>query len=376
MRSSSRPQAVSEPGSRDAKPMQPFEMTMLRPSIDKLPDDLSETSTIEVEAKQASDFDDPYSNDPNEAELAAGRKLKVSALALGCVVMIGALFDLAQAPPGNMSSPGAFAPAAGISGETPVAATVNTPIVAALIAVPPLTASQFPDPKAVPALLLRPDGTPIPTWPPSASDSGIMGAPTSDAAKPAAKPPPKAGKFTVRVAVAKADAAAPASEAETPVRLATPAKPERAARAAAKAPQAAAEPPAVPPGPRALAQQPANPLVRAYSGLVGALAVPAASARQPVDPTSAATSSAWAVQLAAPKSETEAKSDAARLNAKYASALNGAAIGVHKAQVNGYRLRVVGLSKADAAALCARLKGHGGDCFIFKSVTTLISTSP
>ena len=58
-----------------------------------------------------------------------------------------------------------------------------------------------------------------------------------------------------------------------------------------------------------------------------------------------------------------------RLNAKYASALNGSSIGVHKAIVNGetiYRLRVAGLSKADAAALCARLKGDGGDCFIAK----------
>jgi hypothetical protein len=81
----------------------------------------------------------------------------------------------------------------------------------------------------------------------------------------------------------------------------------------------------------------------------------------------------WAVQLAAPKSETEAKSDVARLNAKYASVLNGAAIGVHKAQVNGatvYRLRVVGLSKADAAALCGRVKGGGGDCFIAKATAS------
>ena len=40
-----------------------------------------------------------------------------------------------------------------------------------------------------------------------------------------------------------------------------------------------------------------------------------------------------------------------------------------KAVVKGatiYRLRVAGLSKADAAALCARLKGEGGDCFIAK----------
>ncbi len=50
-------------------------------------------------------------------------------------------------------------------------------------------------------------------------------------------------------------------------------------------------------------------------------------------------------------------------------ALNGSSIGVHKATVKGetiYRLRVAGLSKADAAALCARLKGDGGDCFIAK----------
>ena len=87
------------------------------------------------------------------------------------------------------------------------------------------------------------------------------------------------------------------------------------------------------------------------------------------NPAPTGTSTGWAVQLAAPKSEAEAKSAVARLNAKYASALNGSAIGVHKAVVNGdtiYRLRVVGLSKADAAALCARLKGDGGDCFIAK----------
>ena len=58
---------------------------------------------------------------------------------------------------------------------------------------------------------------------------------------------------------------------------------------------------------------------------------------------------------------------AARLNAKYAPALNGAIIGVHKTQVNGettYALRVAGLSKADATALCVRVKGR--DCSIAK----------
>ena len=91
--------------------------------------------------------------------------------------------------------------------------------------------------------------------------------------------------------------------------------------------------------------------------------------RPPVDATAATTSGGWSVQLAAPKSEAEAQSDLTRLNSKYSAELNGSPIGVHKAVVKGetiYRLRVVGLTKADAAALCARLKGEGGQCFIAK----------
>ena len=75
----------------------------------------------------------------------------------------------------------------------------------------------------------------------------------------------------------------------------------------------------------------------------------------------------WAIQFAEPKSEVEAKVAAARLNAKYAPALNGATIGVRKTQVNGetiYALRVAGLSKADAMVLCVRVKGR--DCSIIK----------
>jgi hypothetical protein len=75
----------------------------------------------------------------------------------------------------------------------------------------------------------------------------------------------------------------------------------------------------------------------------------------------------WAVQLAAPRSETEAKSDVRRLSAQYASTLKGSKIGVHMAVVDGvtvYRLRVVDLSKADASALCASLKDDGGSCFV------------
>ena len=87
-----------------------------------------------------------------------------------------------------------------------------------------------------------------------------------------------------------------------------------------------------------------------------AAAEPAAEAG--AEPATA--SGGWAVQLAAPRSEAEAKGVMSKLNEKYASALGGAALAVHKANVNGdtiYRVRVTGLSKADAASLCARNQG-------------------
>jgi hypothetical protein len=92
------------------------------------------------------------------------------------------------------------------------------------------------------------------------------------------------------------------------------------------------------------------------------------SAQQSIDATPTG-STGWAVQLAASKSEDEAKNDLKRFNDKYASALNGSTIRLHKARVDGetvYRLRAVGLSKADATALCERLKGDGGSCFIVR----------
>ena len=147
------------------------------------------------------------------------------------------------------------------------------------------------------------------------------------------------------MAVGKTDTTAPEQTAQTPPNEPTqngaPAKPEKTTTA----------------------KKPKAGQVADATETTGSIAQP------PVDATAATTSGGWSVQLAAPKSESEAQSTMTRLNSKYAGDLNGSAIGVHKAQVNGetvYRLRVVGLTKADAAALCARLKGEGGQCFIAK----------
>ena len=113
------------------------------------------------------------------------------------------------------------------------------------------------------------------------------------------------------------------------------------------------------------AKQSFDRMLHTLGDLLGPQAPPT---QQRLDETAAA-STGWAVQMAAPKSEANTKTDRRQLNAKYASALHGSKIGVHKAIVDGetvYRLRVVDLSRADASALCARFKNDGGNCFVAK----------
>ena len=157
-------------------------------------------------------------------------------------------------------------------------------------------------------------------------------------------------KLSRRLTVAKTAATAPSARAETPR------QPQRPG--ALTIPQAPIEPHTI--AAPAAAQEPVNPMAHVLGTRTGVLGPSA------VEQT-ATKSGDWAIQFAEPKSEVEAKVAAARLNAKYAPALNGATIGVRKTQVNGetiYALRVAGLSKADAIALCVRVKGR--DCSIIK----------
>ncbi len=251
------------------------------------------------------------------------------------------------------------APAAASPGGPVVRGTVDTPVVVATPTTAPTPASPFPEPKPVRTISLRPDGTPIQATVgggPAASQaptSQPVQAPQQPQPKPASKTPADAanaqpstpkidlptklpGKSSARVVVAKTDTTAPGGAAEAPgepVKLGgAVAKPEKPAKA--KTEEAAAEP---------TAPAAAEPGVTSSGG--------------------------WSVQLAAPRSEAEATSVMNKLKDKYASALGGSSFGVHKATVNGetiYRVRVNGLSKADAASLCARVKGDGGQCFVAK----------
>jgi hypothetical protein len=341
--------------------MQRLEMTSLRPSVEAPSGKPGETRVVDVEPRRAPESDNSYSNDPNQTDLATGRragasKLKVSALILVSVAAVGSIFWLKRVEPGppkasplmettqgpttmqprsnltvatsseggataegKVASPeerpidlnarvspnnpsqsdlartviGASQPDA--SDGKPVAASVNTSAVAAPIVAPQPVASQSLDPKPAPTVSLPPDSTQIATPTPSTLDSGAA-VHSTNAPLPPVRPAPKpaieapgvahqstsrldlptklSSKSDARVLVAKADATgakAPAERSEPPRREAS-VKSEKGANTlnAAQTPTEAQAAPSAQPVP---AQQPnPNPVVHAFTNMVGAVA--------------------------------------------------------------------------------------------------------
>ena len=256
----------------------------------------------------------------------------------------------APLPGGRSGDVRRIQPTAGVSNATPVAQKGNTSAVASLSS--QSSSAQSPD--------LRPARTASST---RGATIGVR--PSSPKLDMPTKRP---GKITNRVVVGKAETIAPSAAPDTrnqPLPIETPAKPEKPASSPNAAQPKTEEAVAAPATPTEASKQPLNPLQQAIGELFGARATPA---QQPIDPAPKG-STGWAVQLAASKSEDEAKNDLKRLNAKYASALNGSTIRLHKARVDAetvYQVRVAGLSKADAAVLCERVKGDGGSCFVVR----------
>lgn len=199
--------------------------------------------------------------------------------------------------------------------------------------------SGMPAPKKVRVVSVRPDGSIVPQEAPAAPANDPI------AALSAVQPPALSEGTDVKPE-AKTSGATP----KTTSRVST-------------TPKAAA----TSPGDDAVAPKPAKkPKVKRVAAVEpstddAAGAAPADTARGAGD---------FTVQLAAPGSESEARGVASRLAKKFASALEGRRLGVHKAQSNGkavYRVRAGAMSKEDAVSLCDKLKADGGSCFVARN---------
>jgi hypothetical protein len=207
---------------------------------------------------------------------------------------LNARVSLKNPPPSQDLGPtviGVAQPTAAPTGK-PSAASVNLPAVAEPIVASPPTALQSLDTKAGSTVSLPPDPTEIATPTPSATDSGVA-AHASDAPLPPVRPAPKAviqaggiaqrstlklelltklsTQSAAHVVVARAGATSlGASETPSePLRRGATVNPEKGAKTL-KAAQAPAEAPAAPSEQPVPSQQPnPNPVVHAFSNMVG-----------------------------------------------------------------------------------------------------------
>ena len=262
--------------------------------------------------------------------------------------------DARPSAPLAYAAPASEAPVAAVpAADTAPPAPVSVPAAAAPVAAPAAAAAAPVDPAPTATAtnvsetsgelaMPRPSDVPVPKARPS---FGALAQPATPKLDLPAKP---SAKSTARVPIAKIDTTVAGGSnpaPESPLQLV----PNLLGSVA-----------------RAVGAQPATQVAAADP-----VATSTTTASAAATPTAKA-DGAYAVQLAAPGSEQEAQSMSTRLQAKYTSELDGLQPTIHQADVNGrsiYRVRVSGLSKADAVALCVKLKAAGGDaaCFVAKN---------
>ncbi|MGD0721446.1 MAG: SPOR domain-containing protein [Roseiarcus sp.] len=257
------------------------------------------------------------------------------------------------------------APPAGATTRSLAAGTVGPTTTA------PAAPSPFPTPKPVKVVSVRPDGSIIAPGPDQPVEAGPVPGPAVQlpAPEPAApQTPPGAANLPANppAPVARPSQIGAAPQPASPkLDLPTKLSPKSTARVPIPKIDTTVSSPAnaAPDAPQQIAAPAADKPARA------ARPAPAQqiASNDPAPTAAPAGAGGWAVQLAAPPSEKEAQSVSAKLQAKYATEIGGLQPTIRQADSNGkqiYRVRLSGLSKADAAGLCEKLKASGGVCFI------------
>ncbi|HEV2558512.1 MAG TPA: SPOR domain-containing protein [Microvirga sp.] len=201
------------------------------------------------------------------------------------------------------------------------------------------------EPRRVRTVTIRPDGTIVTSDQPPAAPASA----TAPAAAAAPQLPP-----TLPAAAQAPARTQPTMAPTTPAPRTVPTTPAPAAVAGGASPQPTI-PAAAPTAPQRVATAQPLPLPAAPT--------PAAAA------ISEAAAGGFAVQLGVSPSEADARTTLQRLQQRYPE-LGGATPLIRKAEVNGntvFRVRVGPMTRDDASALCSKLQGQGGQCFVAKN---------
>lgn len=203
-------------------------------------------------------------------------------------------------------------------------------------------AGVFPEPIKVKTVSVRPDGT-------------IVTAVTTPAPAPAP------------TSLAPA-APAPRQVSSTPTGSTPASAPAPSQRASA--PAAAPAPAAPAPAPKSTERATSTPLPVPGTGSSTSSDLPrqlASAQPAPTPAPAAASTGGFAVQFSAAASEQEAREKIAATQRRFADALGGRTPTFIKGEAGSrtvWRVRVGGMSREEASAMCQRIKGQGGDCFV------------
>ncbi len=206
------------------------------------------------------------------------------------------------------------------------------------------------EPKKVKTVVVRPDGTIVSSDTPQ-EPAVAAAAASMPTVAPAQEMPPV---LPVGPAPVPVDTAASSAKAT--------------ARAAEESPSGGTAPASAPVAPAAPAAPAATPVEsNAHAEQAKPVAVADAEA---TDSRSLAGAHGFAVQLAAPQTEAQARQSMVKLQKEYGAEIAGHRLKYHRATVANksvYRVRVVGLSHEEATALCKRVQAKGGSCFVARN---------
>ena len=186
----------------------------------------------------------------------------------------------------------------------------------------------------------------------------------NDGAAPAAAASPFPEAKKVRTFVVHPDGTPIYDDGQTATASAAP-MPAAPSVVAGATPKAAGSGVATPPSPTiaSLAADPASPADVAAAPA----ATPAAPKHDKAKPVGGVKTGTFGLQLAASPSEADANAAFAKLKKKYPGELGSLSANVHQSDTGGkpvYRVRVGGMSREEASALCSKLMAGGGSCFV------------
>jgi len=211
-------------------------------------------------------------------------------------------------------------------------------------------------PRRVRTVIVKPDGTFVPTPQPEPAAADAQPAPRTVETQPAPQVAETASDPQPQAAAEQPAQAVSADESEALQEMAAAGE---TAPAPAQDTQTSSR---SLPTPASIPERPAEQPTQTAS------AQPAPQPAPQVQPATTATSSGYTVQISSQPSAALAQQSATELSRRFGNLFGGRAITIQQADIEGrgtfHRVRVAASDRQDAVALCEALKRAGGSCFV------------